>query len=91
MSTKELLTKRLDDHYAAVNEIDGHSISEKRELTSKEKADRKHHLAQILILKDRIWDEFDAPELMADSRKIIQAGRKQKLLDEIRAFEDKYP
>jgi len=91
MSTKQLLEQRLDEHYQAVNEIDSQAISEKRELTSQEQAVRKHHLAQIPILKEMIWDAFDGPELEADSKAIIKKETNKQLLDEIRAFEEKYP
>jgi hypothetical protein len=92
MSTKEYLQKRLDDHYTAQIEIEKKAASENRNLTSKEKAEINHHSAEILVLKQRIWDEFDTPAWEAESKELIKSKVKEiKLLDELRAFEEKYP
>jgi hypothetical protein len=90
MPTKELLEKRLDDHYTAQNAIAKKAAEESRELTVQERAEYNHHSAEILVLKQRIWDEFDGPEFKAESKALIKAQAKKKLLDEIRAFQEKY-
>jgi hypothetical protein len=47
-------------------------------------ANYKHHCAEILVLKNRIWDEFILPEWKAEDQKL----QNKQLLEEIRALEN---
>jgi hypothetical protein len=87
---KATLEKRLDEHYAAVTRIECKALSENRQLSRSEILDRKFHLAEILVLKKRLWDEFEEPEFKAETGRIIKAETDQTMLDEISSFEEKY-
>jgi len=82
--TKKYLEDRLDHHYKMANEISLCRFTEHRELTARELANYKHHCAEILVLKNRIWDEFILPEWKAEDQKL----QNKQLLEEIRALEN---